>query len=199
MGAGRDWDGASTKQIFADYTEYVALGVSNAGKKMFATAVVFLPGDTLASGVGSAELKGVALDPIARFAMSDREGKHVAFCKGEDAALHLVWRMQKVRYARFDGSAWSSIEGLGGDLPSSAELLSCAVDAKGRPHVAWLRWQDTVGARGARRGIGHHHQRARIGLRMSNERAPYERRRDDRRAARARVRVTSRITLTASE
>jgi hypothetical protein len=139
------WNGAATKQIFDEYTEYVALGVNGAGKKLFATAVVFLPGDTAGTGVGAAELKGDVLDPIARFTMSDREGKHVAFCKGNDDALHLVWRFQRVRYARHDGTGWGPVEGLGGALPSSAERPSCAIDGKGRPHVAWLRWQDTGG------------------------------------------------------
>jgi len=143
------WNGAATKQIFTDYTEYVALGVNGAGKKLFASAVVFLPGDTVGTGVASSELAGDVLGPFARFKMSDGEGKHVRFCKGEDGALHLVWRFQRVRYARHDGSAWSAVEGLGGAPPSSAELPSCAVDSKGRPHVAWLRWQDTGGGKWA--------------------------------------------------
>lgn len=52
----RYWNGSATTQLFDDYTEYVALGVTNAGEKMFATAVVFLPGDAAGRGVGWAQL-----------------------------------------------------------------------------------------------------------------------------------------------
>lgn len=152
------WDGSATTQIFGDYTEYVALGVSNAGQKVFATAVVFLPGDTAGHGIGWAQLNGDVLDPITHFSVSDIEGKHVAFCKGQDNALHLVWRMQKVRYTRWDGAAWSAVDGLGANLPSSAELPSCAVDAQGQPHVAWLRWQDMGAGAWAPADLRYAHQ-----------------------------------------
>jgi hypothetical protein len=140
------WNGATgaQREIFGDYTEYVALGINTAGRKLFASAVILLPGDAAPSGIAWAEMSGDSLGGFTRFSGADHEGKYVSFCAGPDGTLHLVWRWRYVRYARFDGNAWDAVERLA-TSDGSAEYPSCSVDASGNPHVGWLMWQDTGG------------------------------------------------------
>ncbi|MBI5526352.1 MAG: hypothetical protein HY897_08450 [Deltaproteobacteria bacterium] len=140
------WNGATgaQREIFDDYTEYVALGINTAGRKLFASAVILLPGDSAPSGIAWAEMSGDSLGGFTRFDGADHEGKYVSFCVGSDGTLHLVWRWRYVRYAKFDGNAWNAVERLA-TSDGSAEYPSCSVDASGNPHVGWLMWQDTGG------------------------------------------------------
>jgi MYXO-CTERM domain-containing protein len=135
------WNGSATSTLFDDYAEYVALGIMPSAKKLFAGAVLFLPGDNEGHGVGWAEVGATTLGPITRFPNAPSGSKYVSFCRGSGESLRLVWRFRYVHTSLYASGAFGPVTNLA-TSPGSAEIPACAVDAAGDAHVVWVMWKD---------------------------------------------------------